>query len=297
MKRYFDELIAEMGSRWNRFWFAPLHDDVLVRIRPLVCTLAAVWLLISMAGSQWWFGSAGWSSASLARQLCIATEGTWASRFHISPLWSSSEPIVFQVWAACGLVLAVLGALGLGGRAVMLALCASVLFLAQRMTWTSGALEPFLVAMLAYLVIDPGRSLVSRASEPAAPRPTLTLATRLIQFHVWLLVAAALAGLLSSVPWWRGDAFWWLAATGHSQTLTRELLRDHILLTNALTHAVLICTAISVVALWSQLLRPIGVVCGCVLGCAYALLGDQTLYGLLLIAGLVSFWPSSNSRL
>ncbi|MGN6547275.1 MAG: hypothetical protein ACTHK7_19640 [Aureliella sp.] len=301
MKRYFDKLIAECGCRWNEFWFAPIQHDVLARVRPLVCALAAIWLLVSMANTTWWFGPNGWSSISMARTLCVASEGTWASQFHISPLWSTSAPIVFQVWSVCGVVLAVLAALGLGGRIVMLGLFAAVLFLTQRLTWTSGALEPLLVAMLGYLVIDPGSSLVKRerATTDHAPngqRPTLTLATRLIQFHVWLLVAAGAASQLSSLPWWRGDAAWWLAVTGHSQVFTRELLRNHILLINALTHAVLICGVISLAALWSRLLRPIGVVCGCVLGLGYALLGDQTLYGLLLISGLLSFWPGEGSE-
>lgn len=296
MKRYFDEVVSHIGKSWNQFWFVPLDGDVLARVRPFICAVTAIWFLVSLAGSEWWFGQFGWSSADLARQLTVASEGTWSSRFHISPLWSSTDAIVFQIWAAIGVVLAILAALGVGGRVVMFALFASVLFLAQRLTWTSGALEPLLIAFLAYLVIDPGRSWLKRADGEVEPRATRTLATRLIQFHVWLLLAAAFFSQLSSLPWWRGDAFWWLAVTGDSQMLTPEVLRGKILLVNALTHAVLICTGISVVALWSPLLRPIGVVCGCVLGGAYALLGDQTLYGLLLITGLLTFWPGQHSR-
>jgi hypothetical protein len=295
MKRYFDDIVAETGKRWNRFWFTPLSAEALLRVRPLVCILAGIWLLTAMANSDWWYGEAGWSASKFAGNLCVAAEGSWSSRFHLSPLWATSSPIVFQIWAGSGAVLAVLAALGIGGRAVMLALCAAVLLLAQRSPWTTGALEPLLIAILAYLVIAPGPALIkSPLIKPtgveAERRWSSTLATRLIQFHVWLLIAAAFASQLSSLPWWRGDALWWLAVTGRSQLLEPDWLRGHILLINALTHAIVICTGVSVVTLWSRPLRPVGVVCGCALAGAYALLGDQTLYGMLLIAGLLSFW-------
>lgn len=284
MNRPLSDQVAWLGDNWNLFWFAPGRGACLAQARVLLCSLAAVWFLTVLMDAGWWFGETGWNASDVARRLSVATEGEWFSRFRISPLWSTSQVIVFQSWAGAGIVLAALCGLGVGGRVVAVALFLSVLGLVQRMTWATGAFEPALVAVLGYLAIDPGEAFVGKSRPAASPRWSATLTTRLLQVHGWLLVATALASQLANVTWWRGEAAWWLAATGRSNLLSPTALGGHILSVNLLTHGITLCTLIATVALWPRRLRTIGVVCSCGLGIAYALVADQMLYGLLIIA-------------
>jgi hypothetical protein len=285
--RYLKEQADWFGMHWNRFWFTPSYGEQLVRVRLPICFLAAIWFAIMFSNTTWWFGDAGWAESELSRSLSTATEGPWAGRFRFSPLWATSKPIVFQIWATVGLLLAIVAAVGVGGRIALLALFLSVLCLAQRLTWATGAFEPALVAALGYLLVDPGRSLLAPAAAQQHSRWSATLATGLLQVHTWMLIVAALASQLASATWWRGEAVWWLTATGHSTLLTTDLLRGRILIVNAATHGITVCTLIAVAALWPLRMRPIALVCGCVLGAAYALVSDQILYGSLLVALLI----------
>lgn len=284
------------GQQWNDFWFMPTGGENLVRARVLICATAVLWCLVMFSGSRWWFGEAGWNASDLARRLSVATEGGWLSRFRFSPLWSTSERLVFQAWAITGALLALTAAIGIGGRATMSALFLTVLFFAQRMTWATGAFEPVLVASLGYLIIDPGRALAMAGGLPQPRRWTATLATRLLQTHGWMIIVAALVSQLANVTWWRGDAVWWLAATGHSKVLSTEMLGGHILIVNALTHGISLCTLGAALALWFERLRLFGLICGCLLGAAYALISDQVLYGMIVVALLVGAFGRWDTR-
>ena len=287
MRSYLSDQSEWFGRQWNDFWFTPSYGKQLPQLRVAVCTLAAAWFTVSLFDSTWWYGDSGWLEGELARSLSSASEGPWGSRFRISLLWSASGPLAFQLWGGLGILLSVIGAVGIGGRVLQFALFLCALFLAQRLPWVTGAFEPALIAALGYLVIDPGQSFRGRGSSSLQPRWTATFVTRLLQVHTWMLIVAALASQLANIAWWQGEAVWWLAATDHSNSLTTDLLRGRILVVNALTHGITLCGFSAVFALWPHRLRPIGVLCGCILGGAYAVVGDQMLYGLLLIALLL----------
>ena len=279
--------IQWIGEHWNRFWFTPSAGQSLATTRLCVCGAAALWFAMLTMNSQWWFGSDGWNADELARVLSVQGEGKWSARFRVTPLWATSHPGVFQLWAGTGIIFSVCAATGLGGRAMLAGLFLCSLLLAQRLSWSTGTFEPALIAALGYLLIDPGRSwLRPRAEQPQ--RWTATLATRLIQVHTWLLCAAALASQAAHATWWRGEAAWWLAETGHSNVLTSDMLHGRILLVNALTHAITLAAFIAVSTLLSPRFRWAGLVSGFVLAAGYALVADQTLYGILLAALLTS---------
>ena len=74
--------------------------------------------------------------------------------------------------------------------------------------------EPLLVAMFAYLTIDPGRNSWSRPGLFGGPdRITSNVATQLICCHLWIWIAFSVASMLSSPLWWNGEAGWLLLQT------------------------------------------------------------------------------------
>lgn len=283
-----------LGNAWNRFWLEPSEAVHLTRARLCLCAAAMLWLLLNASDSSWWFGPNGWNNDRLARELSVASEGEWPSRFRVTPLWSAAHPWTFQAWAGTGVALAIVAALGFGGRITMAALMLCVLFAVQRTAWTSDAFEPLLVAGLGYLIINPGRPLFAYSRKRQANLGienetwSANLATRLIQVHVWLLLAFGLASLIATMAWWRGEALWWLAASEHSTLLSSAMLRGRVMLGNALTHAIVFSAIAAVFTLWHPHLRRIGLIGGCVLGLSYAFFSDQVLYGLLIVSLLLS---------
>ena len=279
-----DRWVAQMGRAWDQFWFAPSPEPK-GTLRVLVCLVGAVWMSLQLFNSDWYFGEQGWMQADLARSLSVATEGGWPARFRVSPLWATSAAVLFQAVAFLGIVLATLAALGIAARWSLLGLCLCCLGLAQRLTWATGTTEPFLLALLAYLMVDPGASFVRTQATTVhrvQERWTATLSRRLIQTHLCLLLAAGLASQLSFEVWWNGQAVWWLAATGHSNLLSVESFRGRELLINALTHGMILSSTLALLTLWKPRLNKLGVVSTCSVAFGHAFLADQLLYGGLL---------------
>ncbi|MCC6512331.1 MAG: hypothetical protein IT423_24750 [Pirellulaceae bacterium] len=285
---------------WDAFWFQPTANNPVHWLRRIVCLLTALWFLPILVDVEPWWGKAGLQEAAFNRKLAVATEDIWPSRFRITPLWMTSEARFIQVWSAAGIALATASAAGIGGRLTLVALMLAVLFLAQRMTWSTGACEPYLIALLGYLAL----AQPSTNQPSTQPHWRSQLAWRMIQIHTWLLLAAALASQLANPAWWQGESVWWLAVTDHSTVLSSQWLVGKILLINLLTHTITICTLGAVIGLWplntsaprawSMGRRKLGLGCGLVVACSYALVGDQFLYGMLLVA---TCWANATDEL
>jgi hypothetical protein len=283
-----ERLLVRPVEAWSRFWFAPTTARQNTRVRVAICLVAALWFFsfLGLESVEKWFGADGILNHSLSARL-IEFEETprWQ---HWSPLWWTQEVLVYQAWLAAGIVLSILAALGIGGRAVLAVLIFVSIGWIHRITWLQGPIEPALVAMLGYLFVAPGERLF----QSNAPRSTSWLngvAARLIQTHWWILVASGLLMQLGSIVWWRGEAVWWLAASEHSNFLAVESLRSRPVLVNGLTHAMI---AIQLIALWLLTIpsaRPYGFVAGLLVAFSIGLIGDQLLYGLLLASGLLAW--------
>ena len=301
MKENWTETTQWVSERWNLLWLEPSNGIALTFARRAVCLLAFGWLITFYLDSHWWYGAAGWNEAGFAKRLSLATDDVWPSRFRVTPLWMTSNPLVFKLCSGVGGLLSIAGFWGLGGRVTIALLAGLVLFLTQRSMWLTGAFEPFLIACLGYLIIDSGSGSLLRAHTPAPPtRWTATLATRLLQVHTWLLVLFGLGYLLSGQSWWRGEAVWWLAATDQAWLFDSEMLRGRILLVNACTPLVVLSACFTLAFYWQPRFRLPTLASGLLLAAAYLLLAGQAFYGMLLASMLlVSYldppgraWPS-----
>ncbi len=242
-------------AKWDAFWFAESPSHLLSWLSRAVAIITGLWFLSVCLAADFWFGPAGLSSAALSATLEAITEGELAARFRITPLWMFAGPNIIYGWCAVGVALSSLVAFSIGGRVIRALLALWVLMLCQRLSWSSGALEPLLIALNGYLVLPTLRQMPSWSNG---------LALRLIQSHLWLLFCAALVYQLANRSWWDGESVWWLAACQRSTLLSTELLAGRVLLVNALTHAITLATAIAVCCLWpfsssqSQLGKQIG---------------------------------------
>lgn len=287
----------ELIRDWNRFWFSPRPTATLSYVRATICCVAGAWFASFIGSSSAWFTPDGLLTRELSQQLLQFDQASrWQSW---SPLWLSENAMLMSGWLIVGLGLALVSALGFGGRFVLVILLLWVIAWAHRITWLQGPVEPALVAALAYLIIEPGGRLWGGATaNPNSTSPQTTwragLALRLLQTHWWLLVAAGFLSQLASLIWWRGEGVWWLASAGRSHLFSLEMLRGQPALTNALSHSVI---AAQMLALWLLTVpsaRSLGIALGMVVACIYGLVTDQLLYGLLLASMLISFCNSTS---
>lgn len=288
-------LVLSPWNAWNEYWFAPTNRSRLNRVRAAVAIVTAVWLASFWSDVSTWFGPSGVLSTTLAAQLLSFEQ--IASWQRLSPLWLADSQWIYYAWLLAGIAASLVVAIGIGGRIAVAVLLALVVGWCNRALWLGGPVQPALIAMLAYLCIEPGttRTLASLTAgsrisgEPEETSWLAGLTLKLITTHAWLLIALMLASQLASVIWWRGEATWWLAAADQSYVLTRELLRDRPTLVNGITHAVILLELITLWLLTTHSARLLGIAsgvatCGCV-----ALLGGQLIYALLLSSCLLAF--------
>lgn len=289
-------MTEKLQSSWNQFWFANASVRSLSALRIAVCAVAAVWFASFLPQSHIWFGESGLLSFQLSMQIVEFEE---LSRWQLwSPLWLTQSLLLVRLWLILGIVLAVLGATGIGGRITMSALTIWAIAWIHRLLWLTGPIEPALVPMLAYLIVEPGANLLRKEQQQRVTQTQqANIALRLFQTHWWLLLAAGTLSQLASFIWWQGDAAWWLAASGRSNLLSPGLLSGSPWLVNLITHGLVACQLLT---LWLITIRParnLGIalgVCSCL---GIGLISDQLLYAFLLSAVLIAYIdPGKDTR-
>lgn len=269
---------------WDEYWFTPQSATGLFRVQQLVYVVAAIWFLVQLRSLEFWWNETGFGARDLSASLEVFSEGDFLSRFRLTPLWMTQSSTMLIAWSLIGVVLSIASILNIAGRFSRIALAICTLCLAQRMSWAVGLVEPYLVALTAYLAI----ARMSREDDWSH-----RFATRLIQVHTWLSLCAACANQLAFESWWQGEAVWWLAANNRSTILTENWLEGRLLLVNALTHSVTLASLVASACLWpfTNQVSPwrlrLGISGGLWVAAAYALIADHFLYGVLLAAGIL----------
>lgn len=285
-------MIYRMLNAWREFWFQPQAIKSLVRVRIAVCSMVAIWFASFWSTNAVWFGTDGILASPLASKMIAFEE---IPRWQLwSPLWWTDSLWAYNAWLAIGIGLAGLAGLGIGKRWTMGCLLFWMISWAHRLLWLTSATEPALIALVAYLLVEPGPNLRIRSSatkEPACDPLVWTAGTalRLIQVHWWILVAASLISQLGGVVWWRGEAVWWLASANRSNWFSSETLSGNPSQVNLWSHAILF---IQMLALWwttTRSARPLGIACGLLTSFAIGIVADQLLYALTLACCLLAF--------
>lgn len=272
---------------WNNFWFSAGPAAAVNELRVGVCVCAAIWWLTFFVSTEAWFGSEGILPVALTGKL-IEFEET-ARWQHWSPLWWTDSLLLIRGYLAVGVLLSLIAATGMGGRAVIALLWLVIIGWVHRIAWLQGSFEPALIALLGYFVVSPGTPYWGSNRPRDSEHWLHNVALRLIQVHVWGLLAAGVLSQLGNVVWWRGESLWWLAASGRSQLLTLDWLGSSASLVNGLTHAMLLVQLLTLGLLLKSSTRGLGLVTGLFSVLAIGLFADQTLYAVLLAISLLAF--------
>ena len=292
---YLARLAAGFGEGWTRFWFIPSDPTTLSAIR-LFTGAVVVYLHATLSFDLIrFFGPDGLLGTSEIAPL-------EANSFsYLNYLSTPSE-----LWTAHWIGLAVLIAFMAGWLTRITSILALVVFLSDihRAPMITGRTESIAAMVMCYLCLAPcGRrfSLDRRIARRAALATSAglvadqglstsaTIATRLIQVHLALLVAMMGFSKLLGETWWSGGGVWWLIARSESRSIDLTSLYLTPKLIDLWTHAIVLFEVGFPVLIWVPLARPLLLAAAVVVWGSLALITGETTFAVMLMISSMAF--------
>ncbi len=273
---------------WNTIWFTARAPEALSETRIATGIISAVHFIALLIQGTEWIGPHGWLNVDAGRYLIgDAVEGT-GSFYRWSILYWF--PNAVQIVAAIGLFASITTMAGIGARlSPFLAwFCLSTFH--HRAPMLTMIHEPLIVALMAYLTIDPGRLswTVRPGLASGQARIGVNVVLQLIRCHLWIWIAFSLTSMLANTIWWNGEAGWYLIQQSRGWL---HLANDWQWLGQVLTHLVIATQAALLVCMihfncerlgkWSLYLFLLTVL---------LLIGDW-MYASVLFAASLAVWP------
>ena len=324
-KHYFERLFTQFGRGWNRFWYTPGDPLPLSLIRVATGLLALYFILTYTPDVSHFFAQDGLLPYELTELPQYTPDGQVYNPATLSYLSHLNTATELNVAHWIGVAILLLFTIGLFSRiTAVLGLIVTLSYI-HRGPMLTSEIEPVLAMIQFYLCLGPcgarlsvDRVLALRAAQnkPASEKDpgeqkffSATLATRLIQVHLCLIVAmmglAKLAGpgQLSAGPewydpWGTGEAVWWLLARPQSGMFdTLGFLRDYPKLIAAWTHVIVLFELAFPILVWNRLARPLMLGLALVVWSSLALIsGLWVMYALLMVACLSFIEPTLLDR-
>jgi hypothetical protein len=294
---YFARLISAFGEGWTRFWFTPSDPATLSAIR-LFTGVVVVYLHGTLSFDLIrFFGPNGLLGAS---EIAPLEAGSFS---YLNYLSTPAE-----LWAVHLIGLAVLIGFMAGWLTRITSALALVVFLSDvhRAPMITGRTESIAAMLLCYLCLAPCGSrfsldrLLARRAAPATAAAVnvqdklstaATIATRLIQVHLALLVAMMGFSKLLGETWWSGGGVWWLIARPESRLVDLTGLYATPKLIDFWTHAVVLFEIGFPVLIWVPLARPLLLGLGAVVWASLAIITGDTTFALMLMIASLAFVP------
>jgi hypothetical protein len=292
---YFSRLSATVGDGWTRFWFTPTEATTVSAMRLLV-GLIAVYLHATLSFDLVeFFGPAGLIPVAEVSPLEANTFSYLNFATGTAELW---------IMHLAGLAVLVLFAVGLWTRVTSILALVVFLSVVNRGPMITGRTEIIVAMLMLYLCVAPCGQRFSldalraaKKSRPASePRlfTTATIATRLIQVHLCLLLAMMGFSQLGGEVWWEGTGIWFLITRQHSRLFDFTGLESSPLLVNAWSHLIVGYELAFAVLIWVPIFRPLLLALGVLVWGSLALVtGDLTCAMALLAASLAFVRPQT----
>jgi hypothetical protein len=296
---YFARLSHALGEGWTRFWFTPSDPATVSAIRlcagSIVVYLHATLSLDLIA----FFGPNGLLPAA-----------------DISPLEGDSFSLLnyvsapAELWAVHLLGLAVLVLFAAGILTRVTSILALVVFLSDvhRAPMITGRTESIMAMVLLYLCLAPcGRRFSIDALLHARKGPLLgvshpalstaaTIATRLMQVHLALLVAMMGLSQLGGDVWWNGLGMWFLITREQSRLVDFTWLHASPLVIDFWTHVVVFFELTFPLLVWIRVARPLVLGLALVVWTSLALVTGDITFALAMCVASLAFVPPAVVR-
>lgn len=294
---YFARFSRTFGEGWTRFWFVPSDPATVSAIR-LLTGLVVVYLhatlsldLVALFGPQ----------GMLPVADIAPLEGNNFSYLNFAT--STNE-----LWAMhlLGLAVLVLFAAGLWTRVTTVLALVVFLSVVHRAPMITGRTEAVVAIVMLYLCLAPcgarfsldawraARKHPLRSARQLPLSTTATIAARLIQVHLALLVAMMAFSQLSDGVWWNGVGIWFLITREQSRLVDFTGLASSPLLVDLWTHVLVGFELLFPVLIWVPIFRPLLFGLGVLVWGSLGLVtGDLTFALMLVIASLAFVSPAT----
>ena len=285
---------AEIGERWNRFWFEPSHPASVAALR-IVAGLATLYYLLSAIPDLITFlGADGLlPNATILRAL---QQDADISNYRVSILYYFDDPVMLWAFHIFSIAAALAFTAGLFSRVTNVVTLIVVLSWVHRLPLFTWQFEPILTMLLLYLCFAPTGACYSidrRWKGPPTPSWTATIAVRLIQVHVCMLYVMFALSKLASPVWWLGGGAYLLAAQSEARVVDFTFLRDYLFVINLWTHAIVLFELAFPILIWGRLWRPIMIALSLPIWLGIALLTGLVDFALLMILVNLAFIPGA----
>jgi hypothetical protein len=275
-----------ISDDWAHFWFGdPLAGRNLALIR-LGMALIAFWYFVSHWGDvAFWFSGEGVLASEKLGDFLDDADLADSVQWRLSPLYWVDSPLVLRGYLLLGMAVALLSGWFRQSRALAIAVWLMVVWLANRSLMISGLEELTLAWGLGYLAIGAGGE---------QPHWSGSLARRLIQVHVTVLILVTGLTMLSSLAWWDGTGVMAVVAPSDTRRIDWTETLKTPWIHEGLTHAIVVGAVLFPVMLWNRRTQSIGL-CLTTLWClGLGLLSSQWMYfasvAVLAQAFLVQNW-------
>jgi hypothetical protein len=280
-------LIGNMTDRiwncWTKFWFDADYSFSMAMFRPALASILFFFYLTRTSDLTLFYTDAGLLSVDVARQ--VMPMDFRRSLFEFAP--RAFVPHV--VYAAHGLLLASLAALGLGFYPRVSAILTLVLHLSFI---HRNMLVMFGVDMIATYFLF--LFCLADARKPALMRPDLmsmagSMAYRLSQIQVCIIYAYSGLEKMKGQSWWGGEALWTVLANSQLARMDFSWIAQYPLLIVAATYSTLLWEIYFPVLIWVRPMRLWVIAFGAALHVGIAISINLSLFGLLMIATYLLF--------
>ena len=284
-------------DRWNRFLFAPAGIHPIARVRGLLCLIAAVDFLGSLADAPFWFSDGGPLSSTRVSTFLqtggLEDRATWI----VSPLFLTDNGLVYQLYLAISVVICAVVAAGRGGRAAPWGLWLLFVGWANRGMIVAGLAETLLSLGLFASAIAPPSPAWARTHQGTETKSWLAgFATRLMSIQISVIGVATFVTMLGGRVWFNGLGAYALAAPVQNRAIDWTTHDWFVNLHELVTHAMVIALPAGFLLAWNARTNRTGkgiLVLWCF---AVALLGSHWLYSAAFATMVLAISPIDEAQ-
>lgn len=293
---------------WNQFWYSPADPAALCLIRVLAGGMLLYTHVVWGLNLPALIGSQGWNSPDV---MAVVQEGRLVPSFW----WCVPDQWFYPVHYVCLSVLFLFW-IGFATRVTSVLSMIITVSYSYRAHMANFGLDQINAILCLYLCIGPSGALLSvdrlialwrgkrRADRdhtdyviPAAvPSITANLAIRLTQMHFCVIYAYAGLSKLQGGAWWNGEAVWMAFANLEYQSVDMTWVAWYPWISDVFTHGTIVWEVFFPAMVWVPVLRPSVLFIGFLLHVGIGGMMGLWTFGLIMIFGHISFWPSGAVR-
>ena len=258
------------SSAWLSFWFhAEPGTKSLFAIRVGLSLIACWYFASHWVDAGTWFSANGILATERLGDFLDAGDLADDAKWRVSPLYLINSTAALRCYLAIGIMLAIAAVMVRTSRVPAILLWLWCLWLANRSLLIAGPEELALVFGLAYLTIP----------KPDDPMHwTNALASRLLQVHMTLLLAATGLTMLASKIWWDGTGSVSIVAPIGRRVFDFTDLLTSPWIHESLTHAIVFVPIAASILVWLPATRLHAYLAAITWGVVLALLSSQWMY-------------------